>query len=77
MTPQRQEKKETGRLEAFTDGVFAVGITLLVPNIKTLKAADLMDGHTSLTGALLRNESLEHPRPSDNKLCFRANGSSQ
>jgi uncharacterized membrane protein len=33
--------------------VFAVAITLLVLNIKTPKAADLMAGHTSLTGALL------------------------
>ncbi|HCI81104.1 MAG TPA: DUF1211 domain-containing protein, partial [Ktedonobacter sp.] len=28
------EEKETGRLEAFSDGVFAVAITLLVLNIK-------------------------------------------
>ena len=28
------EDKETGRLEAFSDGVFAVAITLLVLNIK-------------------------------------------
>ena len=30
------EEKETGRLEAFSDGVFAVAITLLVLNIKIL-----------------------------------------
>ncbi len=30
------EDKETGRLEAFSDGVFGVAITLLVLNIKTL-----------------------------------------
>ena len=30
------EDKETGRLEAFSDGVFAVAITLLVLNIKIL-----------------------------------------
>lgn len=30
----RMEEKETGRLEAFSDGVFAVAITLLVLNIK-------------------------------------------
>jgi uncharacterized membrane protein len=53
MMPHRQEEKETGRLEAFSDGVFAVAITLLVLDIKTPKAADLMAGHTSLTGALL------------------------
>ncbi|HLG75033.1 MAG TPA: TMEM175 family protein [Ktedonobacteraceae bacterium] len=29
------DEKETGRLEAFSDGVFAVAITLLVLNIKT------------------------------------------
>ena len=28
------EEKETGRVEAFSDGVFAVAITLLVLNIK-------------------------------------------
>src|SRR6266568_6083922 len=28
------DEKETGRLEAFSDGVFAVAITLLVLNIK-------------------------------------------
>jgi uncharacterized membrane protein len=31
---KRMEEKETGRLEAFSDGVFAVAITLLVLNIK-------------------------------------------
>jgi uncharacterized membrane protein len=30
------EEKETGRLEAFSDGVFAVAITLLILNIKIL-----------------------------------------
>ncbi len=28
------DEKETGRLEAFSDGVFAVAITLLVLNIR-------------------------------------------
>jgi uncharacterized membrane protein len=31
---KRMEEKETGRVEAFSDGVFAVAITLLVLNIK-------------------------------------------
>lgn len=31
---KHMEEKETGRLEAFSDGVFAVAITLLVLNIK-------------------------------------------
>ncbi len=29
----REESKETGRIEAFSDGVFAVAITLLVLDI--------------------------------------------
>jgi uncharacterized membrane protein len=51
--PQGGEAKETGRLEAFSDGVFAVAITLLVLDIKTPKAADLAAGHTGLIDALL------------------------
>src|SRR5581483_3937577 len=34
MENERMGEKETGRLEAFSDGVFAVAITLLVLNIK-------------------------------------------
>lgn len=34
MEDTRMDEKETGRLEAFSDGVFAVAITLLVLNIK-------------------------------------------
>jgi uncharacterized membrane protein len=38
------EDKETNRLEAFSDGVFAVAITLLVLNIKPLSDEVLKDG---------------------------------
>jgi len=53
MTKHGEEVKETGRLEAFSDGVFAVAITLLVLDIKTPKAADLATGHLDLMEALL------------------------
>jgi uncharacterized membrane protein len=36
------EKRETGRLESFSDGVFAVAITLLILDVK-LPVADLSD----------------------------------
>ena len=45
------EEKETGRLEAFSDGVFAVAITLLVLDIKVPPPEDTRNG--TLINALL------------------------
>jgi uncharacterized membrane protein len=39
-----EEQKETGRIEAFSDGVFAVAITLLVLNIQPPVEHNLTDG---------------------------------
>lgn len=46
------ERKETGRIEAFSDGVFAIAITLLVLAIKVPKASDLGAGGSLLTALL-------------------------
>jgi uncharacterized membrane protein len=46
---QRLEQKETGRVEAFSDGVFGIAITLLALDIKVPPA-----GTTALGAALLR-----------------------
>lgn len=40
-----EETRDTGRLEAFSDGIFAVAITLLALEIKVPIAHDLPDGH--------------------------------
>ena len=47
------EQNETGRIEAFSDGVFAIAITLLVLAIKVPTADDL-NARGSLLSALLR-----------------------
>jgi TMEM175 potassium channel family protein len=54
---KRMEEKETGRLEAFSDGVFAVAITLLVLNIKIPGVdvpANELPNDTKLWSMLLR-----------------------
>jgi len=45
------DEKETGRIEAFSDGIFGIAITLLILNIKVPKAADI-HGKASLLQAL-------------------------
>ena len=44
------EDKETGRLEAFSDGVFAVAITLLVLTIK-IPGDDVPDESVEMIGS--------------------------
>ncbi|MBN1497313.1 MAG: DUF1211 domain-containing protein [Spirochaetes bacterium] len=46
------EKNETGRIEAFSDGVFAIAITLLVLAIRVPKAEDLGAGGNLLFALL-------------------------
>lgn len=48
-----RERKEMGRIEAFSDGVFAIAVTLLVLGIKVPKADELGAGN-SLGTALLQ-----------------------
>lgn len=54
------EDKETGRLEAFSDGVFAVAITLLVLNIK-IPGLDLPPGQLPNDNDLWRTLGNEWP----------------
>src|SRR5262249_22321345 len=39
--PRHDDEKETGRVEAFSDGVIAIAITLLILEIKVPKVAEL------------------------------------
>ena len=39
--PRRDDEKETARVEAFSDGVIAIAITLLILEIKVPKVAEL------------------------------------
>lgn len=47
-----EDEKETGRVEAFSDGIFAIAITLLVLDIKVPTAANIA-GKQTLLQALL------------------------
>lgn len=47
------DEKETGRVEAFSDGVFGIAMTLLVLDIKVPRAPDLI-GSSALADALRR-----------------------
>ncbi len=49
----REEEKETGRIEAFSDGVFGIAVTLLILEIKIPQLADV-PGKGSLAQALAR-----------------------
>jgi uncharacterized membrane protein len=51
--PETAGEKETGRVEAFSDGVFAIAITLLVLDLKVPKSSDLA-GSGGLIPVLLR-----------------------
>ena len=51
---QGGEQKETGRVEAFSDGVFAIAVTLLILNVS---ASQAFSGHGGLLAGVLRQWS--------------------
>jgi uncharacterized membrane protein len=51
--PHGQDARETGRVEAFSDGVFGIAVTLLVLDLKVPRTADLA-GRAALATALIR-----------------------
>jgi len=53
-----QERKETGRLEALSDGVFAIAMTLLVLGIPIPTSEKLKTQHMTLQAAVLNTSAL-------------------
>ena len=49
---ERPQDKETGRLEAFSDGVFSIAITLLVLELQVPKFQQTGGGRAPTAGAL-------------------------